>query len=466
MTDSFVDDGGRRWWIWIALVAVAATVIRVAYVMGVSRHLDLGADATWYYLQRGTIHDGTGYVDPSTFYSSGKAVATGNFPPVYPAFLAAVRVLGDSVTRAMLAGAPMGGVTVVLTALIARRLADRRVAVVAAVIVAVAPVLVAADGSLMSEVVYTPLVALAVLMALEAGAEGGWWRWGVLGVAVGLAALTRQEAVMLLVLLVAPILWWSELPVRRRLAGVMAAGLVAVLVVAPWVARNQRAVGEAAISTVSPATALAGSNCDATYYGRSIGSWEYRCTRAEDRSAMSEAEWDAENRRGALAYARSHASRLAVVLPARELRVWGLWSPSDLVRRDAVETRSEGFQWAVWVAGSITLVGGVAGIWMLRVRGRRVVVLLGPIAMVGATAMISHGNPRFRTVAEPMLAIGLAFLIVRVVGTRGARSGASTRTEDVPLAVEVAAGGGPGVHAARPARASLSMTCSSTSLRG
>jgi len=118
------------------------------------------------------------------------------------------------------------------------------------------------------------------------------------------------------------------------------------------------------------------------------------------------------------------------------------------------------------VAGSITLVGGVAGIWMLRVRGRRVVVLLGPIAMVGATAMISHGNPRFRTVAEPMLAIGLAFLIVRVVGTRGARSGASTRTEDVPLAVEVAAGGGPGVHAARPARASLSMTCSSTSLRG
>jgi len=266
VTDSFVDDGGRRWWIWIALVAVAATVIRVAYVLGVSRHLDLGADATWYYLQRGTIHDGTGYVDPSTFYSSGKAVATGNFPPVYPAFLAAVRVLGDSVTRAMLAGAPMGGVTVVLTALIARRLADRRVAVVAAVIVAVAPVLVAADGSLMSEVVYTPLVALAVLMALEAGAEGGWWRWGVLGVAVGLAALTRQEAVMLLVLLVAPILWWSELPVRRRLAGVMAAGLVAVLVVAPWVARNQRAVGEAAISTVSPATALAGSNCDATYH--------------------------------------------------------------------------------------------------------------------------------------------------------------------------------------------------------
>ena len=46
--------------------------------------------------------------------------------------------------------------------------------------------------------------------------------------------------------------------------------LVAVgagLVVVPWVVRNERAVGVAAVSTLSPSSALAGANCARAYQG-------------------------------------------------------------------------------------------------------------------------------------------------------------------------------------------------------
>jgi hypothetical protein len=237
-------------------------------------------------------------------------------------------------------------------------------------------------------------------------------------------------------MLVVPIVWWSALPIRARLLGAGVAILVTALVIAPWIVRNQRSVGEATISTSSPATSLAGANCDATYGGPSIGSWEFSCTSPETRAQMSEAQWDAQLRSQALGYARDHARRLPLVLPARELRVWGLWSPADLVARDAEETRTSGFQWIVWATGLVTLVGGAVGLVALRDQGRRTIVLAGPIAMVAITALVSHGNPRFRSVAEPMFAIGLAALAVRVARRRAG----SHRTLDNEIDVRTPSG--------------------------
>src|SRR5262249_2888404 len=154
----------------------------------------------------------------------------------------------------------------------------------------------------------------------------------------------------------APILWWSRLPAGRRWAGVVVSAVCLGLVITPWVVRNQRTVGEATISTASPATSLAGANCDSTYAGSSIRSGDFDCTPPEARSRLGEAAWDAELRSQALSYARDHAGRLPLVLPARELRVWGLWNPSDLVARDVEETRRAAFQWLAWAVGLVTLV--------------------------------------------------------------------------------------------------------------
>jgi len=70
------------------------------------------------------------------------------------------------------AGGALGTFTVVVAAVLARRLVDDRTALVAAVLVALSPVLVAADGSLVSEALFVPLVTSSVLAALLAGRSG------------------------------------------------------------------------------------------------------------------------------------------------------------------------------------------------------------------------------------------------------------------------------------------------------
>jgi hypothetical protein len=416
----------RRWWALVAAIGAAGILLRVAYVLLVARDIELGADATWYLLVAGSIREGLGFVDPETLFTTGETVATANFPPLYPAFLAAVQaVFGTSETVSQLAGAFVGTSTVVLTALLARRLAGDRAGLIAAALVAVSPMLIAGDGSMMSEVLYVPLVTAAVLLVLHAGTEGTWWSWAVLGVVVGLAALTRTEALVLLAFLVLPVAWWGRVPMRSRLLGIVATGLAVLVVVGPWMLRNRSAVGEATISNVSPATALAGSNCDRTWSGASIGSWEYECTRPELRTELGESEWSEQIRNDAIEHIGDNLGRLPLVLAARELRVWGLWDPTDLVERDAEETRTAWFQWIVRITAIATLPAGLAGIWMMREVGRQVVVLLGPVAMVATTALLSHGNPRFRTVAEPELLVGCAVFALAL--WRRWRAGATGR---------------------------------------
>jgi hypothetical protein len=99
----------RRWWALVAAIGAAGILLRVAYVLLVARDIELGADATWYLLVAGSIREGLGFVDPETLFTTGETVATANFPPLYPAFLAAVQaVFGTSETVSQLAGAFVG----------------------------------------------------------------------------------------------------------------------------------------------------------------------------------------------------------------------------------------------------------------------------------------------------------------------------------------------------------------------
>ncbi len=386
----------------------------MGYVLAVSHDVPLGNDATWYFLQSGSIADGAGYIDPELRFATGAEVATAGFPPLYPTWLAVVRSVGfDSVLALQLVGSLTGSLTIVLTGLLGRRLAGSTVGLVAAGAAALSPALVAGDGSLMTETVYVPIVVAVLLLADRARVDQSWGWWVALGVACGAAALTRQEALLVaLVVAVPAAALVRSRSWRWRIARMAIVGAATVAVVGPWVFRNGQQVGEATISTASPATSLAGSNCPSTYAGPSIGSWDFACTRSEIRSTMSEAAWTSEIRRDAISYARDNAGRLVVVVPAREARVWGLWDPRDLVARDAAETRSERFQYLVWATGLATFVGGLTGIVVLARAHRRIAVLVGAVALVAVTSVLSYGNPRFRTVAEPAMLIGMAALAV------------------------------------------------------
>src|SRR5690606_10430392 len=77
---------------------------------------------------------------------------------------------------------------------------------------------------------------------------------------------------------------------RTRVVTVAVAALAATALVAPWVWRNHRALDVAAVSTLSPTSALAGANCDSTYSGANLGSWDYDCVVAARPSQASEEE--------------------------------------------------------------------------------------------------------------------------------------------------------------------------------
>src|SRR5207302_10880566 len=103
-------------------------------------------------------------------------------------------------------GAPFGFGTLALIGLTPRRAAGPRTGLIAAAVAAVYPVLVAADGAMMSETLYGLLIAGALYVSLRM-VDG--WRTplaaAILGALIGLAALTRAEGLLLLALLAWPL---------------------------------------------------------------------------------------------------------------------------------------------------------------------------------------------------------------------------------------------------------------------
>ena len=106
------------------------------------------------------LADGHGFINPFQSVLRHVDVATAEHPPLYPVALTPLAVVGlDDPDWQRLTGALFGAGTIVVVALIARRLAGDRAGLLAGALAAAYPVLVAADGALMSESLLGLLVA-------------------------------------------------------------------------------------------------------------------------------------------------------------------------------------------------------------------------------------------------------------------------------------------------------------------
>jgi hypothetical protein len=420
--------GDRRWWLALGAIVVAAFGARLAYVVVVGPRTGLGADATWYLLQAGTIGGGHGYLDPAAFYERGEAVATANFPPLWPAFLGGVEALGLGTERAYrLVGAVLGTVTVALTGILGRRLGGPVVGLVAAALVAASPLLIASDGSLMAESLYGVLLLAAVLVAYAALDRPSLARLAALGALGAAAMLARSDGVAAVVLLVAatavgaPEARWS----RRLALGGASLGVVVVLLT-PWTIRNAVRLDEPVLLSTNSGSVLEGANCASTYGGERLGAWDPACVVETRRPGRTEAEWTAAAQDRGIDYAVEHIERLPLVGAARVLRTFGLWEPTSAARLEAVETRHERWQLVGWAYGLVTLALAVPGAVALRRRG----VDLWPLAaVVGGTALaalVALGNQRFRMAVEPVLAIAAATAIASLLARRQSARASAT----------------------------------------
>ncbi len=95
--------------------------------------------------------------------------------------------------------------------------------------------------------------------------------------------LTRADAIVPGVLVLGPAAWLSAPNLRRRVAlGAFASGAL-LLVVLPWLVRNEVQIGSFTVTTSSTATTVAGANCATVYHGQLIGYWDPTCIAPNDR---------------------------------------------------------------------------------------------------------------------------------------------------------------------------------------
>lgn len=220
----------------ILLLALAVRLVAIAATPHY-RPIDDSADFDRYAVSlatHGTFPDSQLAPGPTAFRAPGFPVLLAGVYRLVGTASAGTRWEAGRVLEALL-----GVLTVALVYLIARRLWDRRVALLAGALAAIFPPLVLIGTSLMSEGLYIPLGLAAVLAALVCREHPGSWGWPALtGVLVGLAALTRSTDLALAI----PVafLVWSARPRRawRSLRPpLLVLGLCAITIT-PWIVRD------------------------------------------------------------------------------------------------------------------------------------------------------------------------------------------------------------------------------------
>lgn len=407
------DNPARRtafaFWPMLPVIALLGIGVRVAYTLTIGRHLHFGADSLWYQLTGSQLWGGFGYVDPSALIAHGQRLPTANFPPAYPVLIALAHAVGlGSAFSLQLIGAVLGGVTVLLAGILARRVAGDGLALLVALLVALWPALIASDGADMAETLATPLVLWAVLAVDDARRHSHAWRWAAAGVPLGLAALTRSELPLLAIVLVGMAVVTGGAGRRRRLMLGLLTLAVTAAVFVPWSASRIAILGTDAALPTNGAKVIAGGNCGETYYGADLGGWRFSCLQDAIAGENTERAQTAAARRAGLSYLTAHASRLPIVMAARELRTFGIWSPKVLDSDEVKESRNASWQRLGWWVTILSLPLAAAGCVLL---WRRDALILAPLITIAIATAVSVGNQRLRLPAEPMLILAIALAL-------------------------------------------------------
>jgi hypothetical protein len=279
------------------------------------------------------------------------------------------------------------------------------VGLASAALAAVYPGLWISDGLLFSETVANLCLVAALLLALRALVQPRRAAVVALGCACGLAALARAELLLLVPLVALPaVLCGHEVGARVKPAiGLLVA---AGAVLAPWVVFNLVRFEEPVLLSTNIGHALAGSNCDITYYGDGIGLTNLfePCVPPRPEGDQSVLARSLQDR--AVDYMREHPARVPVVMAARVGRSLSMFMPADMLWFNEPEGRE---RWATML-GLLAFypvlalaTGGSLVAWR---RNRAAAwILVAPVVIVVVASALTYGQTRFRSPAEPGLVV-------------------------------------------------------------
>jgi hypothetical protein len=293
------------------------------------------------------------------------------------------------------------------------------VGVAAAAIAAFNPVWIQPVGALKSESIYLVVIPLLLLQALRCLEKPTIGRYVVLGVVVACAVLTRPDAIDFVVFLGVPLL--ILIPVSWQNRGLLGVALLAglLLVLGPWLIRNEVQIGGAVLSDQEGIT-LAGSYCANTFNSAdpSYGSFDGICALDAGAEVLlglkppngarqwTELALDRKLTHDSEQFAIHHLSALPRVIVAREAGTWGLGNHSFQVGLASAEGRNKTYEQAGWIVYWVMVPFVVIGAVLLARRSwRPLVIVVAPLGVVAVNAAIFYGSTRLRIAAEPSLAV-------------------------------------------------------------
>ncbi|HXK34359.1 MAG TPA: glycosyltransferase family 39 protein [Dehalococcoidia bacterium] len=404
----------------ICLVLFAlAMAPRVAWVLYNDREPQGLNDPSLYSILSDIMADGGGYTRPT-----GEPFAY--YPVGFPATFAGLKKAGDIFgwERGALSIKMMNGVlsafTVVLTYGLARRLLDRRVALVAGAIMAVFPSQVYYTGTVLSEPLFTFLLMAAMLVLFWSpwSRDGiSYWRLGAVGLILSAATMTRGITLMLPLVLLA--VWLLYIRDKKRAllqAAVLWAG-IAVLIV-PWSIRNSVQFG----TLVGPSTNLGDDLCIGNFLGAN-GAFTLEGPCFEGYEGMGPDEVEIERNRDGVRIAVRDVLQHPVRMPKliAQKAYWllykdddGLWAAESYgndyfipdFRREVLAFAANSAYYAV---GALAILGSLAFMYGRDVRR---VALYASMLYILFLPLVFFGDPRFKFPAMPMVIVVAAFAVM------------------------------------------------------
>jgi 4-amino-4-deoxy-L-arabinose transferase-like glycosyltransferase len=403
-----------RTWFPHAVLFTVALALRVGWVLAVDRKGFALNDALMYHSTAENLSRGNGYVP----FTGGP---TARWPPGFSTVLGGLYWLfGIHPVVGELFNAVVGAVTVVILMLIAERTLDRATAIVAGAMLAVLPGAIMWTDVLVAETLYTALFMSAVLILVRSRPT---WTWLLgFGVAVGIGALVRGEALTWLVLPIA--MWWRLVPWRQLARVTLVAVVAAVSVTLPWTLRNAVVMDAfVPIATNASETLWSGHNADAT--GAQVYPPESYDDRFDQTLPALELQRARALRSDALEYMVKHPLRELELIPLKLVHLnrgdsyvldWvNAPGTNETPPISAVQAERIGVVADLGYYGLLTLT--VLGAFVLGRRFWR--SRIGRIACASfATALflygfVYYGNYRYRLPHEPLMVLIASALVTR-----------------------------------------------------
>jgi 4-amino-4-deoxy-L-arabinose transferase-like glycosyltransferase len=410
----------------VALFAIAM-VPRAAWIAYNDRPPQGLNDPLMYNLFADIMADGGGYIRPT-----GEPFAY--YPVGYPATVAGLKKAGDlvgyerDILSVKMMNGVLGAVTVVMAYLLASRLADRRVGVAAASLLAVFPSQIFYTGTVLSEPLFTMLLVAAILaLAWRPWSRDGmpYLQLAIAGLLLSAATMTRGITLLFPFLLLG--FWLFYLRSKRRAllqTAVLFAG-IAVLVV-PWTVRNIVQFD----TLVGPSTNMGDDLCIGNFDGADgkftlVG----KCFAGTEGLPPDELEIE-RNREGLrIAIEDRLADPIGTVPLVMKKAYWllykdddGLWAVESYghdwfishPRREILSFAANAFYYAT---GAIAVLGTLA--FALSKDPRRLFVLLTMLYVL-AVPLAFFGDPRFHYPAIPFATVIAGAMIVWLWDRRAA----------------------------------------------